>query len=238
MAKTCGVRPLVVRRIPTSVPVRYEIILGAQSWVAAQRAGLLRVPAEILDLTDDAAIRLMGEEGGQRPNPLAAAQTIAESFAENPGLRITALAAREGLSRPTVSHRHRLLRLAPAVQALLRAGEIKEGHARPLISLPATEQLRLARRIVREKLSCRAVEKLARVTRGEPTPAAASSVPSSNTPPPAKDVDQLRAEQMISDHFACRAEYRDDGRTLTVAFHHHDPEVRDGILARLGVSGM
>ncbi len=69
------------------------------------------------------------------------------------------------------------------------------------------------------------------------TQPALSQRPAPPTIPPAKDPDQVRAEQMISDHLACKTEFFDESGKLTVVFHHHDAEVRDGILERLGAGG-
>ncbi|MHB8455730.1 MAG: ParB/RepB/Spo0J family partition protein [Acidiferrobacterales bacterium] len=239
-ARASGVRPLVVRPLANTLPLRYEIIEGGKSWVVAQRAGLATVAAEVrADLTDDEVRKRLEEEGRQARDPIVESQVIDAMLADEPGLKITALAQREGLPRPTVSHRRRLGRLAPAVQALLSDGQLKEGHARPLVTLPAAEQLRFAKRIVREHLTCRAVEQLVREYHGRAaTQPALSQRPAPSSVSPAKDPDQVRAEQMISDHLACRTEFSDAGGKLTVVFHHHDAEVRDGILEKLGAGGM
>jgi len=240
LAHASGVRPLVVRPLVNTSPIRYEIVEGGKSWVVAQRAGLSTIAAEVrTDLTDDDVLKRLEEEGRQARDPIAESQVINAMLADEPGLRITDLAKREDLPRPTVSHRRRLGRLAPTVQALLSDGQLKEGQVRPLVALPVAEQLRFAKRILREHLTCRTVERLVReyhgraVTQGLPSRRLESPIA-----PPTKDPDHVRAEQMISDHLACKTEFFDESGKLTVVFHHHDAEVRDGILERLGAGGM
>lgn len=54
----------------------------------------------------------------------------------------------------------RLLKLDPKVQRLLINGDIQMGHARALLSLPKSEQMLLAEKIIEKSLSVREVEKL------------------------------------------------------------------------------
>jgi len=235
IARDCGVRPVVVRPLAGSLPLRYEIVEGVKSWLVAGRAGMTKIAAEVRhELTDDEVLNLLEGEGGPHHNPIAESQAIVTTLDQEPGLQITELAARQGLPRTTVSQRLRLARLAPAVQQLLSEGRLKEGHARPLVTLPTADQVRLARRAIRENLSCRAVERIASDLRGATVPTARPSESAPRLSPSAKDSDHLRIERMISDHFACQTEFVDDGGRLTVVFHHHDVEVRDGILERLG----
>ncbi len=235
IARDCGVRPVVVRPLAGSLPLRYEIVEGVKSWLVAGRAGMTKIAAEVRhELTDDEVLNLLEGEGGPHHNPIAESQAIVTALDQEPGLQITELAARQGLPRTTVSQRLRLARLAPAVQQLLSEGRLKEGHARPLVTLPTADQVRLAKRVLRENLSCRAVERIASDLRGATAPTARPSESASRLSPHAKDSDHLRIERMISDHFACQTEFVDDGGRLTVVFHHHDVEVRDGILERLG----
>ena len=72
-----------------------------------------------------------------------------------------------GRSRPHISNPIRLLLLPPPDQRRVAAGVLSAGHARALLSLDDhEEQDRLARRIVAEGLSVRAVEEIVAV--GQP----------------------------------------------------------------------
>jgi ParB family chromosome partitioning protein len=78
-------------------------------------------------------------------------------------LSLGEVAERVGKSKPTVSNRIRLLELPDDVLELLNRNEISEGHARALLAVPDHDaRRRLARRIVREGLSVRSVERAAK----------------------------------------------------------------------------
>ncbi|MDB5488299.1 MAG: ParB-like partition protein, partial [Reyranella sp.] len=64
-----------------------------------------------------------------------------------------------GKSRPHVANTIRLLDLPPAVQEMVREGELSAGQARTLIGVP--DPLAMARRVVEEKLTVRDIERLA-----------------------------------------------------------------------------
>jgi ParB family chromosome partitioning protein len=66
-----------------------------------------------------------------------------------------------GRSRPHISNTIRLLSLPPAVQKRVAAGVLSAGHARALLSVEdPVAQDELARRIVAEGLSVRAIEEI------------------------------------------------------------------------------
>ena len=70
------VQPILVRSLDGG---RFEIIAGERRWRAAQRAGLMQVPAVVRDVADQAALALSLIENIQREdlNPLEEAQGIA-----------------------------------------------------------------------------------------------------------------------------------------------------------------
>jgi ParB family chromosome partitioning protein len=72
------------------------------------------------------------------------------------------VAERLGRSRSAVANTLRLLALPDTVKAMLRAGAISAGHARALLALPQERRENVAARIVRDGLTVRAVEHLAR----------------------------------------------------------------------------
>jgi ParB family chromosome partitioning protein len=73
------------------------------------------------------------------------------------------VADRVGRSKSAVSNRLRLLELPEEVLWMLARGDMSEGHARAVLSLPDDDaRRRLARRIVKEGLTVRAAERAAR----------------------------------------------------------------------------
>ena len=153
--------PLLVRAVPGG----YEIICGERRWRAAQRAGLLDVPVIVRERTgDDEAFELGLVENLQRDDLNAI--EVAHSYRrllEEFGYTQERLAKRVAKDRSTVANALRLLKLPERVQQMTASGELSEGHARALLSLEdAGAILEAAKRVVREGMSVRQAEALAR----------------------------------------------------------------------------
>ncbi|NLE70431.1 MAG: hypothetical protein GX611_09600 [Clostridiales bacterium] len=83
-----------------------------------------------------------------------------------------------GKSRPAVANLLRLLQLPEALQDLVREGQLSEGHARVLAGVkPAARQMALADKVLREGLSVRALEALAKQQPARPKAAPAPLLP-------------------------------------------------------------
>jgi ParB family chromosome partitioning protein len=80
------------------------------------------------------------------------------------------VASRVGKSRPAIANTLRLLKLPPMIRESLSRGQITEGHARSLLSVPDPEwQERVWRRILDENLTVRATESLSAPSEPEST---------------------------------------------------------------------
>jgi ParB family chromosome partitioning protein len=138
----------------------YELIAGERRWRAARRVGLQHVPALVRDTDDASALEHALVENVHRSDlnvleEAAAYQQLIEDF----GLTHEEVAIRVGRSRTSVTNTLRLLQLPPSVQRLVRDRSLTMGHARALLGTPDRAlQERLAKRIVAEGLSVRAVE--------------------------------------------------------------------------------
>jgi ParB family chromosome partitioning protein len=143
---------------------RYELIVGERRWRAARAAGLATIPALLREAEDLDALLLALVENVARENlsPVDEARAYATLMDEFE-LSLGDVAERVGRSKASVSNRVRLLELPEDVLALLERGQLTEGHARAILSIPDHEQRRqLARRIVRQGLSVRMAERAAR----------------------------------------------------------------------------
>ena len=155
-------QPVVVRRARHG---RFELIMGERRWRACQLAGVEIIPAIVRETSDDELLRnaLIENLHREQLNPLeeaAAYQQLLDDFS----VTHEELARRIGRSRPHISNTIRLLSLPPAVQKRVAAGVLSAGHARALLSVEdADAQDELARRIVAEGLSVRAVEEIVAV---------------------------------------------------------------------------
>jgi ParB family chromosome partitioning protein len=154
-------QPVLVRPMSQG---QFELIAGERRWRAARRAGLSTIPAVVREVADMVALEHAVVENLHRQdlNPLeeaAAYQHLIDDF----GLTQEQTAQRVGKSRTSITNLLRLFQLPPAVQRLLSDGEITLGHAKVLLSTPDRPyQEALARRIVSDELTVRAVETLIR----------------------------------------------------------------------------
>ncbi|MEV4437462.1 ParB/RepB/Spo0J family partition protein [Streptomyces sp. NPDC049577] len=152
-------QPVVVRQL---APERYELIMGERRWRACREAGLERIPAIVRATEDEKLLldALLENLHRAQLNPLEEAAAY-DQLLKDFNCTHDELADRIGRSRPQVSNTLRLLKLSPAVQRRVAAGVLSAGHARALLSVDdSEEQDRLAKRIVAEGLSVRAVEEI------------------------------------------------------------------------------
>lgn len=222
------IQPIVVR------PVRgkqdaYEIIAGERRWRAAQRAGLHDVPIVPLDVTDTEALEIAIIENVQRAdlNAMEEAQGY-QALADDHKRSQDEIAKIVGKSRSHIANTMRLLKLPPAVQQHIVAGELSAGQARQLIGKPDAAEL--ARQIIDGKLPVREVEALVQMREGR-TPKATKRRARA-----AKDPDTLALEERLSNSLGLEVsiDHRSPGGTVHVRYN--DLEQLDEIVKRLGGS--
>lgn len=155
------IQPLSLRK---TGPDSYQIIAGERRYRAALMAGLTSVPAYIRTANDAELTEMALIENIQREdlNAIEIALTF-RKLIDKYNLTQERLSERIGKNRATVANFLRLLRLPAEVQLGLRDKRVDMGHARALLSLsdPAL-QLELYKRIIKEGLSVRRVEELAK----------------------------------------------------------------------------
>ncbi|MEP6569861.1 MAG: ParB/RepB/Spo0J family partition protein [Acidobacteriota bacterium] len=164
LAKSIGangvVQPVLLRR----KGARFELIAGERRWRAAQRAGLIRIPAVVRNVSDDKVLEIALIENIQREdlNPIEEARAY-KKLIETLGLTQETVAIRVGRDRSFVTNYLRLLKLPEDIQDLLQGGRISTGHARTLLGIDQPDlQRRIARKIIELDLSVRATEQLVR----------------------------------------------------------------------------
>lgn len=155
-------QPLVVTKkeheVPSGTEVEYELIAGERRLLAAQRAGLERVPAIIrtVDLERE-RLELAVIENLQREdlNAIEMARAFARLQDE---FRMTQreIAVRLGKSRESVANTLRLLDLPTAVQEAIERNQITESHGRLLLGVEnPVEQEKLFRDLVSRGMTTR-----------------------------------------------------------------------------------
>lgn len=155
------IQPLSLRK---TGPDSYQIIAGERRFRAAQRAGLTRVPAYIRTANEAELTEMALIENIQREdlNAIEIALTF-KKLIDQYKLTQERLSERIGKKRATIANFLRLLKLPAEVQLGLRDKRVDMGHARALLTIdkPAL-QLKLYNEILKNDLSVRRVEELAR----------------------------------------------------------------------------
>lgn len=155
------IQPLSLRK---TGPDSYQIIAGERRFRAATMAGLKSVPAYIRTATDSELTEMALIENIQREdlNAIEIALTF-KKLLEQYNLTQERLSERIGKKRATIANFLRLLRLPADVQLGLRDRAIDMGHARALLAIDNPQlQLKLYKEILKEGLSVRKVEELAK----------------------------------------------------------------------------
>lgn len=151
-------QPILVREVGSGG--MYQIIAGERRWRASKLAGLLEIPAIVMDADDLTTAQIALIENIQRTdlNPYEEAcayRDLAKGF----GLTQEEVSARLGKSRSAVANSLRLLDLPDPVAELLRSGELSAGHCRALLGLKDRSNMEeLAKKIVAKNLSVRETE--------------------------------------------------------------------------------
>jgi len=161
-------QPIVVA--PAGGDGRHQLVAGERRWRAARLAGLERVPALVRQVDDRERLELALVENLVREDltPIDVAQACA-CLIEDFGQGHADLAGRLGRSRPAVSNLVRLLELPEEVQEMVAAGVLSEGHGRAILMADGrAKRLRVAETAVREGLTVRATEDLARQESADP----------------------------------------------------------------------
>jgi len=204
----------------------YEIIAGERRWRAAQKAQLHRIPALVRELDDATTAEVALIENVQRAdlNAIEEAEAYKQlilkfSHSQDEVGRLV------GKSRSHVANLLRLLDLPDDVRGLLLRGDISMGHARAVATSPHASEI--AARIVRDGLSVRQVEQLARADR----PARAASGNASAARP--VDADLAALERQLGDLLGLRVKVAHGKGGGTVALHYSSLDQLDMICQRL-----
>lgn len=154
-------QPIVARRHQTGA---LEIVSGERRWRAAQLAGLHEVPVVIRQVNDEESLELAIIENIQREdlNPIEEAEAY-QRLIEEFKLTQAQVAEKVGKDRSTVTNLLRLLNLGREVRELLAESKITTGHAKALLAISNPKlQLSLAKKAADQKLTVRAIEKMAK----------------------------------------------------------------------------
>jgi ParB family transcriptional regulator, chromosome partitioning protein len=201
------VQPVTVRRFGEG----YQLISGERRLRACQAAGITHIPAYIRQVeSDEEMLELALIENIQREtlNPIEIAFTY-QRLIEEFHYTQDQVAQRVSKNRTTVTNFVRLLRLPREIQDSIQKGEISMGHARALITIPDQQrQLRIWKKIVREGLSVRIVEDIARESLAPLRPKPARETRAVHPPQVEDMLTRLRARYGTKVHLAASKDGR------------------------------
>lgn len=160
--KSVGVlQPIVLKPIGEN---NYMIIAGERRYRASIMAGKEDIPAVIKDIPVKDIMEIALIENLQREDLNAIEEALAfKNLIENYKVTQEELSEAVGKSRPHITNTLRLLNLQKKVIKMIENGEITPGHGKALLRIENhDEQLKIANRIVKEDLSVRVVEEMAK----------------------------------------------------------------------------
>ncbi|MDZ7860470.1 MAG: ParB/RepB/Spo0J family partition protein [Candidatus Krumholzibacteriota bacterium] len=221
IAENGMLQPIVVRRKGK----RYQVVVGERRLRASEIAGKELIPCLVRDINDEDSLKLALLENLQREdlNPLEEAGGY-QSLVRELGLSANEIGRIVGKSRSAVTNTMRLLKLPGKVKEMIASGELREGHARALLSVKEEEeQIKRAEKIVKENLSVRDVErsekKQGRRTRGKKK----------------TDPAILAIEEKLEVYLGTRTRIKPSKKGGVLAIEYFSNEQLEGILERIGI---
>lgn len=153
------IQPIILRSLKTKD--FYEIIAGERRWRAGRLAGLNTIPAIVKEFTDQEALAVALIENIQRQDLsiVEEGQAFQRLIAEF-GLTHEALSKITGKSRSVITNTLRLLNLEPEVLEMLVNKELNMGHARAILPLNSSMQIKISQEVVKSQLTTSQVEKM------------------------------------------------------------------------------
>ena len=216
-------QPVILRKTAYG----YELIAGERRWRASQKVGLQDIPGIIRDLDDQQVAALALIENIQREQLTAIEQARALArMRDQFAMDQSTLAGMISSSRSNVANLLRLLNLSQGVQTMLEAGDLEMGHARALLPLAESMQLKAAENVLRSQLSVRQTETLVKRLLSQDSTTAAGRV--------TKDPDIDRLEATLSDRLGASVQIKPRrGGKGHIVIEYGSLDVLDGIVDRL-----
>jgi len=203
--KTQGIiQPITVRKLASH---KYQLITGERRVQASKIAGLKSLPAYIRTANDQQMLEMAIIENIQREDLNAIEIAISyKRLMSECDLKQEEMADRVGKNRSTVTNYLRLLKLPSDIQVAIRDKKISMGHARAIINIDNIDiQLQIFKRILKDDLSVRKVEELAKLL---------TSGPKGKLPADTKSADPAiyALQTKLSSHFGTKVVLTADGK--------------------------
>ena len=220
-------QPVVLRPLGKD---RFELIAGERRWRAAQRAGLLKLPAVVRHASDRQMLEYALVENLQREQlgPLETARAI-QALMDDLALTQQEVADKIGKPRSTVANSLRLLNLQPDVQARIETGELSAGHAKVLAAIGnAAEQSSMAAEMAKRGLSVRQAEALV-TTKQRPNEGSDSAEPGEA----GVDPNIVAAQERLQSELGTKVRIVQRGKGGRIELHFFSHEEMERVYQRL-----
>ena len=162
------IQPITVRKLEAN---KFQLVSGERRFRASKIAGIERIPAFVRIANDQETLEMALVENIQRQDldPIEIALSY-QRLIDEVQLTQESLSDRVGKKRSTIANYLRLLKLDPIIQTGMRDGLLSMGHGRALVNIENHEdQLEIYQRIIKNKLSVRATEKLIQEYKNPPS---------------------------------------------------------------------
>ena len=218
------IQPILIRKLTKN---KYELIAGERRLRAAKILGHKTIPGIIKTITDEVAAIYALLENVQRENlnPIEEAVGL-EKLIQEFKFTQEQLSKKTGKSRSHIANLIRLLSLDPYVIDLLSQKKIDMGHARALLSLSHASQKIYADKVVKQKLSVRAIEKLVMEN---------SEISSRKIEKTKKDAQIIAIENQLREKMGVQVEinHSNTKKSGKIILKYSNLEVLDGLLEKM-----
>ena len=204
------IQPIIVRE-SNDDKSKFEIIAGERRWLAAQRAGLHKVPVVVTEADDLKSLEFAIVENVQRHdlNPLEEAQgykRLIDEFSYDQ----EKVSKFIGKSRSHITNSLRLLTLPDEVIKLIESQKLTAGHAKILVGLENASFV--ASKIIEKKLSVRQAENFVKIFKNKKQKSSKS-----------KDTNIIALELSISNQIGINVDIQNNKRNKgKISFEYKD----------------
>ncbi len=213
--------PILVRELGLN---EYEVIAGERRLRSSKMAGLETIPCLVDQKKDQDALVSALIENLQREdlNPVEEARGL-DRLKREFGLTQDEVAASTGKARSTIANSLRILSLPATVLDLLSEGKIEKGHAKLLASMPPPDAEKMARKIIKERLTVKDLSNVSLKNKSKNSPKSKQ-----------KDTDMLNIEQEMSESFGHKVEIETKNKKSgKVSIFYNSLDELDSIIAKI-----
>ena len=213
--------PILVRELGLN---EYEVIAGERRLRSSKMAGLETIPCLVDQKKDQDALVSALIENLQREdlNPVEEARGL-DRLKREFGLTQDEVASSTGKARSTIANSLRILSLPTSVLDLLSEGKIEKGHAKLLASMPSSDAEKMARKIIKERLTVKDLSNVSLKNKSKNSPKSKQ-----------KDTDMLNIEQEMSESFGHKVEIETKNKKSgKVTIFYKSLDELDNIIAKI-----